>query len=223
MRPEIGGDVTRLGEYFESHQLGLAWWALLAVTAAMGIWSSAEAFNPGQLDLQFAATTQQTWVVFSELAQKGGFGPLRQALTIDTWLFVPLFVAFLMVTVQWVRLHFAPGSAMRQVGQAFMLIAVIAGIIDLIENHQIVRLISDDTLLTAGPAAISAGAVRTITRLALAKYVALIFVALYLLICGAIFGFRALRRLWHERMVGPVPMGEPSGEAADDSGPAEGR
>ncbi len=204
--------MTRLGDYFERHQLGLAWWALLALTATMGIWSNAEAFNPGQFDVQFAATPHQMWVVFSELAQKGGFDPLRQAVTIDTWLLVPLYVAFLMVTVQWVRLHFGPGTVMRQVGQAFMLIAIIAGIIDLLENHQIVHLISDNTLLTAGPAAISAGAARTITRLALAKYVALIFVALYLLTCGAIFGTRALARLWRERLAGPVPMGDPGFE-----------
>ncbi len=204
--------MSRLGEYFERHQLGLAWWALLALTATMGIWSNAEAHNPGQFDVQFAATQHQMWVVFSQLAQKGGFAGLRQAIIIDTWLLVPLYVALLMVTVQWVRLHFAPGTAMRQVGQAFMLIAIIAGIIDLIENRQIFHLISDDALLVAGPAAISAGAASTITRLALTKYVALAFVALYLLTCGAIFGSRAAARLWRERMVGPVPMGHPGFE-----------
>jgi hypothetical protein len=201
--------VTRLGEYFERHQLGFAWWALFGVTATMGIWSSAEASNPGQVDVQFAATPYQMAVIFSRLAQKGGFDGLRQAITIDTWLLIPLYVAFLMVTVQWVRIHFPPGSLMRQVGQAFMLIAIIAGILDLIENHQITSLISDDTLLTAGPAAISAGAVHTITGLALSKFVALAFIGLYLLICGAIFGSRAGARVWRDRMVGPVPMGHP--------------
>ncbi len=187
--------MNKLGEFLKRHQLAVVWWVLLILTGAMGVWANAECSNPGQTDVQLAGTPGQLAIVFAKLADKGGFEPLRQSLTIDTWLLIPLYVALLVVSIELARRQFAVGADMRQVGGAFLMIVGAAGILDLFENHNILRLISDDSLLTAGPQAISANDASVITRLALAKYVMLVFVGLYFLATLLTLACRFLRKV----------------------------
>ncbi len=169
---------AKLRAFLRDHGLALTWWVLLGLLVGVMQWMEAATSGPHQIDVQFAGTPERVAAVFTRLPADG-FASLREVATIDTWLLVPLYVAFLIVSIELVRRRFYVVSAAQRVGGSLMVVTVMAGLFDLIENHLILDLIGDNSMATAGAGAISAGSAAAITGFALAKYTGLVLVGLY--------------------------------------------
>jgi hypothetical protein len=176
----------RLRAFLRKHGLALGWWVLLGLLGVVMRWMAAATSGPRQLDVQLAGTPEQMAGVFSKLPADR-FHSLRQVTTIDSWLLVPLYVGFLIISIVLVRRRFYVIPAARRVGGSLLVVAVMAGLFDLVENHLILHLIRDDSIAIAGAGAISASTVAAITGFSLAKYTGLVLVGLY--VVPALIGY----------------------------------
>jgi len=127
-------------------------WILLAVALAfavlltVGLQEHARTFRASIVKLQLAGTGHAVGALLDRL-DVAGRGGLRRALRIDDMLIVPgytgLLVSLCALSVVWVRA--AAGGALEAVGialgLAFALLAVVAGILDLLENRALRRVL----------------------------------------------------------------------------------